>query len=322
MTIVTGIDVGNFDIKSSHTSLPSGYIVADTLPPDTDEYLLFNGKYYIPSQDRFPYRMDKTTDERCLIFTLSSIGKELSYRAERTGDVQGYLNKIDNLVLGAGLPPAHFATFAEKTKDYYMSALSDVEFVWTGYDISFSLKDVKLYPQDYTAVMTHRTSYDVIDTYNDGIVYAIDIGGGTVDYIPIIKGKPEMPKADSIEKGINMLCNDIIQKIMSNTGHKVTAINIENILLEKNSILPDETKDFIENEALNWSKIILDELRSKGMDLWANPAIFLGGGSKLLKRFLKTDPQLNKHSTFIDSPNVNARAYEIATKAAMQTLRK
>lgn len=322
MTTVTGIDVGNFDIKSSHTSLPSGYIVTDVLPPDTDEYLFYNGKYYIPSQDRFPFRIDKTTDERCLVFTLSSIGNELLYRAKKTDNVQAYLSKINSVILGAGLPPAHYANFAQKTKKYYMDALSDgVSFSWNGYDISFKLDDVKLYPQDYTAVMTNKTSFEIIQTYQDGIVYAVDIGGGTVDYVPIVKGKPEMTKADSLEKGMNLLYSDIIQKIMANTGHKITAINIENILLNKNSVLPEETKAFIENEAQNWANLIVDELRAKGMDLWANPAIFLGGGSRILKKFLKTNEQI-KHSTFIDSPNVNARAYEMATKAAVQPIRK
>ena len=166
-----------------------------------------------------------------------------------------------------------------------------------------------------------KTSFEVVQNYQDGIVYAVDIGGGTVDYVPIVKGKPEMTKADSLEKGINIMCSVIIQKVMSNTGHKITAINIENVLYEKNSVLPEETKKFIESEALNWSNLIIDELRSKGMDLWANPAVFLGGGTKMLKRFLKMNEQL-KHSTFIDSPNVNARAYEIAAKAALSAVGK
>ena len=169
--------------------------------------------------------------------------------------------------------------------------------------------------------MTNKTSFEVVQNYQDGIVYAVDIGGGTVDYVPIVKGKPEMTKADSLEKGINIMCSDIIQKVMSNTGHKITAINIENVLYEKNSVLPEETKKFIESEALNWSNLIIDELRSKGMDLWANTAVFLGGGTKMLKRFLKMNEQL-KHSTFIDSPNVNARAYEIAAKAALSSVGK
>ncbi len=322
MTMVIGIDVGNFDIKSSHTSLPSGYITSDILPPDTDEYLYFDGTYYIPSQDRFPFRIDKTTDERCLIFTISSIAKELVHRAEKTENPQGYLDKVDSIILGAGLPPAHYGTFVSKTKTYYLDALSNgIDFVWNGYDISFSLLDVKIYPQDYTAVMTNKTSFEVIQTYMDGIVYAVDIGGGTVDYVPIVKGKPEMTKADSMERGINIMCSDIIQKVMANTGHKITAINIENVLLGKNTVLPDETKAFIQTEAQKWSNLIVDELRAKGMDLWANPAIFLGGGSKLLKKCLRMNEQI-KHSTFIDSPNVNASAYEKATKATLQAIRK
>ncbi len=322
MANIVGIDVGNSDIKSTHTTLPSGYTTAEVLPPSVDEWLFFNGKYYFPSHERFPYRIDKTTDERCLIFTLSSVANEILYRALKHDDVQGAINKVKNVVLGAGLPPAHYATLAEKTKEYYMSALSDgVELTWSGYNFNFSVNNVFLYPQDYTAVMTNKQSFDVIQTYKEGTVYAIDIGGGTVDYVPIVKGKPEMTKADSIERGINLLYNDIIQKVMANTGHKITAINIENVLLGKASVLPDETKRFIENESNNWSKLIVDELRAKGMDLWANPAVFLGGGSILLKKFLKQNEQI-KHSTFLDSPNVNARAYEIATKAKLSAATK
>lgn len=314
MDIILGIDVGNSDTKSSHTSTPSGIKESSSLPPETSEYLLYNNKYYIPSFDRMPYRMDKTTDELCLALTLIAISKELLFRVPTGTDPQAYISRITDLHLGVGLPPMHYSILKDKTIAYYEDAMSGgICYTYSGIDFSYALKTCKVFPQDYTAVMTDKKSFELVRRFIDSRVYAIDIGGITVDYIPIIKGKPDMLGADSIELGINKMFDSIIQQIFVKTGHRVGYDAVENVLNKKETVLPEDIKELIIKESEKWTNNIVDVLKQKGMDLWAYPAVFLGGGSKLLKPFLKANKSI-MNSEFIASANANAKAYASAVK--------
>ena len=314
MDIILGIDVGNSDTKSAHTSTPSGIKESPTLPPETSEYLLYEGKYYIPSFDRMAYRMDKTVDDLCLALTLIAISKEVLFRAPEGKDPREYISRIDKVHLGVGLPPMHYSMLKDKTIEYYKSTMSGgIVYEYSGYTFSFALDVCKVFPQDYTAVMTDKKSFELVRRFIDSRVYAIDIGGITVDYIPIIKGKPDMLGADSIELGINKMFDAIIQQIFIKTGHRVGYDAIENVLNKKETILPEDIKELIIREAEKWTNNIVDVLKQKGMDLWAYPAIFLGGGSKILKPFLKSNSSI-MNSEFIPSANANAKAYTSAVK--------
>lgn len=127
-----GLDIGNYDVKTVNTSTPSGFNVFTTKPYGVSEYLLYNGKYYTPSMDRFAYRKDKTKNENAFIMSLFGISKELIARAQKKYDrelkraeetssylpsvdsIQDVLNEAYSLNLGVGVPPTHYATLAQK----------------------------------------------------------------------------------------------------------------------------------------------------------------------------------------------------------------
>lgn len=309
-----GIDVGNYDTKSSNTTTPSGYQVSDVLPPETEEYILYNGKYYVPCQERFPYRMNKTLDERALILTLFGISKEMIFSAKAEGKediklIEEYIGQHSDIVLGVGLPPAHFSTLKDTTEKYYKEHMGNwIKYKFGKYNFNIRLVNISILPQDYAAVMANTSSFELIQKYQDGIVYAIDMGGMTIDYVPIVKGTPEMTSADSIELGANKMYDSIIRDVNINTGHMISPTNIEQVLLDKETVVPAAGKEIIINSANKWVDKIIDKLREKGMDLWANPAVFLGGYALLMKNALNSN-ELVKNSIFIDSANANAKAY-------------
>ena len=55
---------------------------------------------------------------------------------------------------------------------------------------------------------------------------------------------------------------------------------------------------------------ILNQLRELQVDLRSNPAVFIGGGSLLLRPFLEASPLVAK-ADFVESPNANALGYEM-----------
>ena len=100
--MLIAVDHGNKQIKTVHTPpFTSGLIQSDTPGFGTDA-LAYRGKYYTLTDQRIPYRRDKTEDERFFILTLFAIAHEI----EAMGQYSGSLMRVQ---LAVGLPPAHLA---------------------------------------------------------------------------------------------------------------------------------------------------------------------------------------------------------------------
>ena len=103
--MLIAIDHGNKQIKTVHAMpFTSGLIQSDALGFGTD-YLAYQGKYYALTDQRIPYRRDKTEDERFFILTLFAI----AYEIEAT---EQYSDNLMRVQLAVGLPPAHFGVQA------------------------------------------------------------------------------------------------------------------------------------------------------------------------------------------------------------------
>ena len=75
--MLISVDHGNKQIKTVHTQpFTSGLIQGDTPGFGTD-CLAYQGKYYTLTDQRIPYRRDKTEDERFFILTLFAIAYEI-----------------------------------------------------------------------------------------------------------------------------------------------------------------------------------------------------------------------------------------------------
>ena len=82
------------------------------------------------------------------------------------------------------------------------------------------------------------------------------------------------------------------------------------VLLDRKSMLSDTIKDFIKQSAKAHTYQILNTLRESSVDLRANPAIFIGGGSMILKDLiLSTDLVDENYTEFIPEVSANAAGY-------------
>lgn len=110
--MLISVDHGNKQIKTVHTQpFTSGLIQGDTPGFGTD-CLAYQGKYYTLTDQRIPYRRDKTEDERFFILTLFAI----AYEIEAMGRYSDTLMRIQ---LAVGLPPAHFGVQAKRFINYF-----------------------------------------------------------------------------------------------------------------------------------------------------------------------------------------------------------
>ena len=311
-----GIDVGNYDTKSQHTSSPSGYKGPHPEKPlisGTKEYLEFNGMYYIPTVERFAYEKDKTRSERCIVLSLFAIANEIYYMVTKKNDklshneIQTLINNFHEIGLGVGLPPTHYTKARiEELISYYKKYLGQgIQFTWNDYNFNLIMKACRVYPQGGVEASDPENSF--LGQYP--AYYIIDIGGYTVDIIKFANDAID-GKWSSKEEGVLKMYDDIISEVQMNFDVTLENTHIEDVLMDRNTILSDDLKLYIKNSAKKHTDHILDIARQLGVEFKAYPIMFAGGGALLLKDNILNSSLINKNSSiFLSDPCANAKGF-------------
>lgn len=99
--MLISIDHGNKQVKTIHHAPFTSGLVCSEVRPFGGETLTYQGRYYTLTDQRIPYRRDKTEDERFFVLTLFAIAYELEAASfYGAGPVR--------VQLAVGLPPAHY----------------------------------------------------------------------------------------------------------------------------------------------------------------------------------------------------------------------
>lgn len=297
--MLIAIDHGNYAIKTPNNSFISGLSEHTVKPPMSDEILEYGGRYWTLGGKRLSYMRDKTQDDRYFILSLFAIAKEL--------DLKGSYSQVEHLDLAVGLPPEHYGVLKGRFEQYFKNR-GTIKFAYNNKPYSIFIDRVMVYPQAYAAVIPKSSL--IVNTLR---VFIIDIGGYTTDVLLLRNGKPDMQFCRSLETGIITMNNEIIRKVGALHDMLIEDEHISAVLSEKETILPDDVKKTILDTTVLHAKDILDQLRELQVDLRSNPAIFIGGGSVLLRRLLEKSPLVAK-SDFIESPNANAIGYEMLAR--------
>src|SRR5699024_9936032 len=100
---------------------------------------------------------------------------------------------------------------------------------------------------------------------------------------------------------------------------KIDDDHIADIIQGRPTILPQEVRDVIFAKVRSYACDILDKLRELQVDLRANPAIFIGGGSILFRSFVEESP-LVAHADFVTDPKANAIGYGMLATAQLRRM--
>ena len=119
------VDHGNKNMKTCNQVFTTALITQDKKPARGEEYIFYDGKYYLLSNRRIPYQRDKTEDERFFILTLFAIARELDKRGTYSPNV------VLPVQLAVGLPPAHYGSQYEKFERYFKER-RNVNFTFQG----------------------------------------------------------------------------------------------------------------------------------------------------------------------------------------------
>ena len=301
--MLLGIDHGNFAIKTPELDFVSGLAEHTVRPPMTDEILEYQGKYYTLTSKRISYMRDKTQDDRYFILTLFAVAKELERKGRTT--------QMEKMRLAVGLPPEHYGLLRGRFADYFKDR-GLVEFKYGNQTYRIFIEQVMVFPQAYAAVV--RESSFILKTVR---VFIIDIGGYTTDVLLLRNGKPDLQFCRSLETGIITMNNEIIRKVGVLHDMRIEDEHISAVLQGRETYLPEDIIRTIREETGHHAKEILDQLRELQVDLRANPAIFIGGGSVLLRPFFEKSPQVLR-ADFIGDIHANAIGYEMLAKSQMK----
>ena len=301
--MLIAVDHGNYTIKTPNFSFVSGLSEHTVRPPLADDILEYDGRYWTLAGKRISYMRDKTRDERFFILTLFAIAKEL----EKAGSPSP-LSSVD---LAVGLPPEHYGVLKDRFAKYFKRD-GAIRFTYKGRPYMISINRVMVFPQAYAAVIPNSAA--VLKTMR---MFVIDIGGYTTDVLLLRYGKPDLQFCRSLESGIITMNNEIIRKVNALHDLLIDDEHISAVLKGEDTILPATVKETITVATEQHANGILNQLRELQIDLRSNPAVFIGGGSLLLRPFLERSPLVAK-AEFIESPSANAIGYQMLARASLQ----
>lgn len=299
--MIIAIDHGNKQIKTVHKTFTSGLIVSDIPFPLSADSLYYDGKYYALTDERIPYMRDKTVNDKFFVLTLFAIAYELIGADKH---VPGVTSEID---LAVGLPPGHFGKQYKSFEKYFVKN-GTIEFEFNQKSFKVVINSATAYPQGYAAIMP---IFAKIKEYPRSVI--IDIGGYSLDYLQLKNGKADMSVCDSLEMGVITLYNDIKSRINSSEDMLIHESDIDAVLQNKPTVFEERIKKLIEQQSKDFVEKIIYSLRERMIDLKTTHAIFVGGGSLLLSKYIASSERIASPDV-IDNLNANAVGYELLLK--------
>lgn len=294
--MLISIDHGNKQIKTVHCPpFVSGLQQSITRPFGKD-VLVYKGEYFTLSDQRIPYRKDKTEDERFFVLSLFAIANEIQKMEKYSADTLP-------IQLAVGLPPAHFGT-QSKTFTQYFKGRDIVDFELSGKKYSIYIKDVVCFPQAYAAAVTMLKQL-----INLPKVLILDIGGFTADYLMMRNGAVDLSTCDSLENGIILLYNKIRSKVNSELDLLIEENDVDAILAGKDSNYDSRIVRIIEWQAQEFISDLFSTLRERMLDLRTSKVVFVGGGAILLRKQIEASGKMGD-ALFVEDINANAKGYE------------
>lgn len=301
--IIIGVDNGNAYTKIKSGKFITGLNKHDVRPSMVNDLIEINenGKdvWYSLSQKRDTYKRDKTKDDATRILTMFAIAKEILSRGE-------YTDEVIEVALGVGLPPGHWGKNHEEFKKYFLKNNGYMELKYNDKLFKIQLLPDKLYvfPQAYAAVASRPSD---LKKYTK--TYVIDIGGYTTDVLTLNNGIPDSSNSISLSNGVITMNNAIKNRIDQAYNTSIDESQIEDVLLGRENIISNDMKEIINEEASNYAKEMLLELNEQKISLNITPAIFVGGGSLLIKPFIESSNMVGR-CEFIEDQEANAKGYE------------
>ena len=301
-TYVIGIDHGYNNMKTSNYCFPTKINQRETLPDILSGILQVNANIYSENGKQVSYidTFDKTTTEEFYNLTLIAIAKELSKKHVTGGIIK----------LAVGLPLRYFEKQKDNFKKYLMRK-PEVTFKYEGRAYHVFFEDCKVFTQGFAALFTSPN----INEYgaDDSSVILCDIGGGTVDFIPIEGGQIQFDSCKMSKKACNYLFTQLKEAVVAETGTTLPDRVALNYVLNGNKdIKPkNQYEEIMQSALIEYANNIKSQFAEFGYNIALTPVVYLGGGATIIKNFGSYD----ENTEFLTDLCANVKGYEMLYKS-------
>lgn len=305
--IFIGIDHGFWSTKTQNHVFKSSIKSSDSDFMSDEDVLEYDGVLYTLSEDGNVSTDDKTKNDDFFIITLIAVAKEIESRG---------CSKMCNVNLAVGLPIADYRRkgYKEKFAEYLKRDSMNISYKFNKQRYVIRFLNVGVYPQAFAGISTLLA--DKSSVFNtDALVYLCDIGGGTSDIMTVTKGRPDMDSGTSIDIGMRLVIQNIIDHIRSDFGKTLNPAQIEKVIAfdGTNGFKDLKIEPAIKEYAKQELRKIFDALREKRYDISTTPIVFMGGGAQVLSNLLadeiNNDVDIQK-ALMITDVKANVKGYE------------
>lgn len=295
---IIGIDHGYRNMKTSHTIFKTALEELKTKPDDLENVLEFNNHYYTISGEEVSSldTKDKSDSKEFYLLTLVALAKELDFR--KKSNVKA--------IICAGLPIAWYDTQKEKFKKN-LEATKNLVFSFNGKQYKVNLEAVKMYKQGICAYLTNIKNTSNLDDF-----LLIDVGGGTLDFIPFEDGKPLHNQAKMLDNSMIYLYTVIKNYISTKFMTKISDKEISKIINEGEKKTNDEITLEVYKILKSYCKKQLNEAKQLQFHIDRGTLYFCGGGAMVFKNYAG----LKDNAYFNTDIHANAKGYEIMEYAS------
>ena len=129
-------------------------------------------------------------------------------------------------------------------------------------------------------------------------------------------GQADLSTCDSLENGVITLYNGIRSRVNSVFDILLDETDIDAVLQGKPNEYNDEVISLVNEQASAFIADMFAKLRERMIDLRTGKAVFVGGGSVLLRKQIENSDRVN-NPIFITDISANTKGYEMLYRASL-----
>ena len=134
-------------------------------------------------------------------------------------------------------------------------------------------------------------------------------------YLLVKNGEADLSACDSLDNGVITLYNGIKSKVNADFDILLDESDIDAILKDTPTDFDESVIRIVQEQAQQFINDLFGKLRERMIDLRSGKAVFVGGGSILLKKQIEASGKVGA-PIFVDEISANTKGYELLFKAA------
>lgn len=296
--LTLSIDHGYKHMKSENLFFPTSISELSSMPDDTRGILKYNNHYYTENGEPV-LNVDtqvKTDSDEFYLLTLIALAKELNKMQIYNAEIR---------LLG-GLPQRWYDRQKSSFKEYLFKNGEDIFFEYEGKAYNIIIREVWLFEQGYAALFALENNID----YIEGEAVIVDIGGGTIDILPIYNGQLKKTECKIDTKATIYLNDKIKEEIEAELNTSISDVAIIDYIKRGSIDIPAQNpyEEVMKRELCEYTSNLYKTLKKHRINVDLTPIIFVGGGAGIMEKFTENPPARVEYVTDLCA---NAQGYKV-----------